>query len=225
MSTVLPLRLATFNLYFADRLDRALRVAAEEPFLAGADLLALQEADADAAHRMADRLGLSVAYHAAARHPRTGRDFGPALLSRWPIQEHRRLELPHSGLHGLPRIAVAATVLVRGQPVLAYSVHFGTMREILPGQQAAQARVVLEDAARRPGPAVVAGDLNRKGLGRLFVEQGWSWLTRDVGRTHLVWSFDHVFVRGLNHGRAASGSVRAALGASDHRAVWAEIHP
>lgn len=222
-SSLLPLRVATFNLWFASRLERALAVAADEPRLAGADLLALQEADADAAHRIADRLGLAAVYHAALRHPRTGRDFGPALLSGWPIVEHRRIELPHRGLHRRPRIAVAATVEVRGQPVSVYVVHFGTMREMFPWHQAAQARVVLGDAARRPGPAVVAGDLNRWGVGRLFEAQGWRWITRDVGPTHRVWSFDHVFVRGVEAHRARAGSIRAALAASDHRAVWAEV--
>ena len=85
------------------------------------------------------------------------------------------------------------------------------MREILPSHQAAQARAVLEDAARHPGPAVVAGDLNRRGVGRLFEAHGWRWLTRDVGRTHWVWSFDHVFVRGVDAGSARAGSIGAAL--------------
>ena len=221
--SLLPLRVATFNLWLGSRIERALAVATDEPRIAGADLLALQEADAEAAHGIAARLGLSAAYHAAFRHPRTGRDFGPALLSPWPILEHKKIALPHRGLHGQPRIAVTATVLIRGQPVTAYAVHFGTMREMLPSHQAAQAHVVLEDAARRPGPAVVAGDLNRKGVGRLFEAQGWRWLTRDVGPTHWFWSFDHVFVRGVDGGPSRAGSIRAALGASDHRAVWAEV--
>jgi endonuclease/exonuclease/phosphatase family metal-dependent hydrolase len=205
---ILPLRLATFNLWFASRLDRALAVAVDEPRLADADFLALQEVDAEAAHTMADRLGRAAVYHAAFRHSRTGRDFGPALLSRWPILEHRRLDLPHHGLHGRPRIAIAASVAVRGQTVTVYVVHFGTMREMLPSHQTAQAHAVLADAAQRPGPAVVAGDLNRRGLGRLFEANGWRWLTRDVGRTHWFWSFDHVFVRRVRARHRWGGDAR-----------------
>ena len=218
-----PLRIATFNLYLAERIDRAIAVAQAEPNMAAADVLALQEADEAAAHRMAEALGLGFVYYPALRHPRTGRNFGPALLARWPIEEDRRLDLPHSGIGSMPRIAIGASLRIGGELVAVYVVHFGTMREMLPLHQNAQARMVLRDAAARPGPAVIAGDLNRKGIGRLFEAEGWRWITRDVGRTHRVWSFDHVFLRGFDGAMTRFGSVRAALEASDHRAVWAQI--
>lgn len=222
---MLPLLIATYNLHFASRLDRALAILASEPRLAAADVLAVQEADEDATNRIAERLGLHAVYHPALRHPRTGRNFGPALLSRWPVVAERRIALPHHGVHRMPRIAVAATLEIRGHPVTAYAVHFGTMREILPSHQAAQARVVLAEARATPGPAIIAGDLNRRGLGRLIAEAGWHWLTRDIGRTHLIWSFDHLFVRDVNPATTAAGTVAAALEASDHRAVWAALSP
>ena len=221
--SALPLRIVTFNLYFAERIERAIAVARAEPDFAGADVLALQEADEAAAQRFADALGLGFVYYPALRHPRTGRNFGPALLSRWPIEEDRRLDLPHSGLSSMPRIAIGGSLRIAGEPVHVYVVHFGTMREMLPLHQNAQARTVLRDAAARPGRAVIAGDLNRKGIGRLFEAEGWRWVTRDVGRTHRVWSFDHVFLRGFDGAETRFGSVRAALEASDHRAVWARI--
>jgi endonuclease/exonuclease/phosphatase (EEP) superfamily protein YafD len=117
---------------------------------------------------------------------------------------------------------VAATVMVRGAAMSAYAVHFGNMREILPSQQSDQVRALLREATGT-GPALVAGDLNRKGLGALFQAAGWRWITRDVGRTHLIWSFDHVFVKGFDGAATRAGSVRSALTASDHRAVWADI--
>ena len=218
-----PLRIATFNLFFAERVERAIAVAQAEPNLAAADVLALQEVDEAAAHRIAEALGLGFVYYPALRHPRTGRNFGPALLARWPIEEDRRLDLPYTGLSSMPRIAIGASLRIGGELVSVYVVHFGTMREMLPLHQNAQARMVLRDAALRPGRAVIAGDLNRKGIGRLFEAEGWRWVTRDVGRTHLVWSFDHVFLRGFDRAQARFGSVRAALEASDHRAVWARI--
>lgn len=217
------IRIATYNLHFAARLDRALSVIRAEPDLAEADVLALQEADEAAAHRIAEALGLGLVYYPACLHPRTGRNFGPALLTRWPVMEDCRLDLPHTGIHGMPRIAVAAVLELEPEPVSVYVVHFGTMREIFPRQQDEQARRVLADAATRPGPAIIAGDLNRRGVGRIIEQAGWRWITRRVGRTHLFWSFDHVFVRGFDGAPARAGSVRAALQASDHRAVWAEI--
>ena len=218
------MRVVTFNLHFATRVDRALEVIRSEPDLAAPDLISLQEADASAVAQIADALGMESAWYPAAIHPRTGRHFAPAVLSRRPITTHRLVELPHDGLHGLRRVAVHTTIGTSpGADLHFVAVHFGTMREILPWQQAAQVRVLLDGLADHTGPLVIAGDLNRKGLGRVFTESGFHWVTRDVGRTHHVWSFDHVFVRGVPAAGARFGSVRSALRASDHRAVWADL--
>jgi endonuclease/exonuclease/phosphatase family metal-dependent hydrolase len=216
------LRIATFNLCHGRRLERAAAVAMAEPGLAGADVLALQECDEPAAERIATALGMSYVYVPGPVHYWTRRHFAPALLSRWPIQGGRCVELPHAGIWRLPRVAVAATVMVRGRPMSAYAVHFGNMREILPMQQSAQVQALLLDAAGS-GPALVAGDLNRRGLGALFQAAGWRWITQDVGRTHLIWSFDHVFVKGFDGAPSVAGSLSSALAASDHKAVWAEV--
>jgi endonuclease/exonuclease/phosphatase family metal-dependent hydrolase len=218
-----PLRIATYNVCHGHRLEGAVAVALAEPALAEADVLALQECDQRAAERFATALGMNYLYVPGPVHYWTRRHFAPALLSRWPIQNGRCVELPHHGVWRLRRVAVAATLAVRGQSIAAYAVHFGNMREILPAQQSAQVRALLVDATG-PGPALVAGDLNRKGLGFLFQAAGWRWITRDVGRTHLIWSFDHVFAKGFDDAAARAGSVRAALTASDHKAVWAELH-
>jgi endonuclease/exonuclease/phosphatase family metal-dependent hydrolase len=217
------LSIATYNIEHAIRLEQATVVAREEPRLAHADLLALQEVDERAADRIAAELGMGYVYYPALRHPRTNRNFGPALLSRWPVLEDHRLDLPHRGLHGVPRISVAATVQVQSHQISVHVVHFGTMREILMTDQDDQARAVLADAARRNGPAIIMGDLNRKGLGRLFKTAGWRWVTERVGPTHFFWSFDHVFLRGFDGREVESGSLRSGLAASDHRAVWTQV--
>jgi endonuclease/exonuclease/phosphatase family metal-dependent hydrolase len=216
------LRIATYNVCHGRRLERAIAVALAEPSLAQADVLALQECDQRAAEQFATALGMNYLYVPGPVHYWTRRHFAPALLSRWPMQSGRCVDLPHHGLWQLRRVAVAATVLVRDRAVSAYAVHFGNMREMLPRHQSAQVRALLLEAAG-PGPSLVAGDLNRKGLGALFQAAGWRWITQDVGRTHLIWSFDHVFVKGFDGGPARAGSVQAALTASDHRAVWAEV--
>ena len=216
------LRIATFNLCHGRRLERAVAVALAEPGLAQADVLALQECDQRDAERLATALGMTYCYVPGPVHYWTGRHFAPALLSRWPIRDGRSVDLPHHGIWRMRRVALAATVIVRDEVVSAYAVHFGNMREILPAQQSDQVRSLLRDATG-PGPALVAGDLNRKGLGALFQAAGWRWVTRDVGRTHLIWSFDHVFVRGFDGAPTLAGSIPATLAASDHKAVWAEV--
>ena len=218
------MRIVTFNLQIGHRIDRALEVIRSEPELASADVISLQEADGSAVDTIAGALGMQSAWYPAAIHRRTGRPFAPAVLSRWPIHSRRLLELPHAGLHGLRRFAVHARVEDEAPTAFdLVAVHFGTMREILPWQQEAQARAVLDAVSHIPGPLVIAGDLNRKGLGRIFEGSGFHWVTRDIGRTHRLWSFDHVFARGLPANGARYGSVKSALRASDHRAVWADL--
>jgi endonuclease/exonuclease/phosphatase family metal-dependent hydrolase len=218
-----PLRVASYNIELARRLDGVLRVLEAEPRLGGADVLALQEADEAAVERIAEALRFGVAYYPSATHPTTGRNFGPAILSRWPLVAHGKLPLPGLGrTRGLLRVAVRATLLVRGAPIRCYSAHLGTLWEMTPAAQDAQAAAVAQDAADAREPVLVLGDLNRYGAGRVFERVGFDWITRGVGRTHWAWSFDHVFARGLAGGWRA-GAVPAALAASDHKAVWAEL--
>jgi len=217
------MRVATFNLHFAHRLERALEIVRSEPALHTADVISIQEADDRAVKVLAQALKMHSAWYPAAIHRRTGRPFAPGVLSRWPITSHQRVDLPHPGLHGLARVAVRSRVRGADGEFEFVAVHFGTMREILFSQQASQAREVLAAVADVPGPLVIAGDLNRRGLGRIFEQAGFQWITRDVGRTHHVWSFDHIFARGYPLSRARSGSIKATLAASDHRAVWAHF--
>ena len=134
------------------------------------------------------------------------------------------MPLPGQGwTRGTRRIAVRATILLPHTRIRFYNVHFSTMWEMLPGGQDAQARAVVHDAATSPDPVIIAGDLNRMGAGRVFARAGYRWLTRGVGRTHHVWSFDHVFARGLEPRVVRAASVAEALATSDHRAVWTSL--
>jgi endonuclease/exonuclease/phosphatase family metal-dependent hydrolase len=224
IGTTGELRVATYNVELVKRPDAVLSLLEREPRLGRADILALQEADEEIVARAAERLGAHYVYYPSMMHPLTGRNFGPAILSRWPIVEDAKILLPGLGwTRGSRRIAVRATILVRGVRLRVYSVHLSTMWEMLPSGQDDQARAVTEDAAASPDPVLIAGDLNRMGAGTVFARAGYHWLTRGVGRTHHVWSFDHVFLRGFDPGGVRAASVDEALSTSDHRAVWTSI--
>lgn len=217
------LRLATYNIQLGQQLDRVEAVIRRDPALAAADILALQEADEAAVDRLAGSTH-GYAYYAASQHPASGRNFGPAILSRWPILDHAKVILPRADRqHGLLRIAVRATLLVHGVPMQVYALHLSTLWESSFRGQDAQARAVIADAAASRDPVLVIGDLNRRGVARVFEQGGYRWLTRNVGRTHLLWSFDHMFARGVAVGRVNAGAIDAGLTASDHRAVFAEV--
>jgi endonuclease/exonuclease/phosphatase (EEP) superfamily protein YafD len=221
-----PIRLVTFNIKLAREIDRALRVLQEDS-LRAADVLMLQEMDEDGVDRIARALGLNYAYYPASIHPASGNYFGPAVLSRWPIERSWKLLLPHGGwTRGQRRTATAAILRVRQTRLLAYAVHLETPVQISEAERRDQAMAVVTDAADYPGPVVIAGDFNSESIGGVLREQGYTWLTQHVGPTVSWFSWDHIFVRGLSRPVPASaGVVRAIHGASDHHPVWTVVMP
>lgn len=216
------LRVVSFNVAFAKEVDRAIDLLRSEPALRGADVILLQEMDGPGTRRIADALGLRFVYYPAIRSHRTGRDFGNAVLSSWPIADDDRIVLPHTAfLRGTQRIATAATLLVDGTRVRVYSAHLGTPLEIGAGARREQLARILEDAAPYPH-VIVGGDMNSHGIGDVAVDHGFAWPTRDGPKTTFFGRWDHVFVRGLlpPHTGPAAGTVRDARDASDHVPVW-----
>lgn len=211
----------TFNIQFGRHVDRAIELLRSAASLRDADILTLQELDAPGTERIAHALGMFYVYYAGAVHPLTGRDFGTAVLSRWPIVADRKVILPHFGrFRGTQRVATAATILVGDDSVRVYSVHLSTQAELDPTSRRDQARAVLGDAAAFR-QVIVAGDLNGYGIGEEFLACGFLWPTEDDPDTHLVFNWDHIFLKGLApRDSAGTGVVDDDLGASDHRPVW-----
>ncbi|MFN2571839.1 MAG: endonuclease/exonuclease/phosphatase family protein [Gemmatimonadales bacterium] len=213
------LRVVTFNVQWGKHIDRAINVLRTRLPLPGADIILLQEMDADGTQRIAEALGMRWVYYPAAVHPKLGHDFGNAILSRWPIVADQKLMLPHiGGLRHAQRIATAATVLVGPLPVRVYSAHLGTPSDIRPSKRRDQADMILADAAAYP-LVIIAGDMNSHGIGKEFRAGGFLWPTEHNGFTTAVFNWDHIFFKGLTSG--AAGIVRDTLGTSDHDPVWA----
>jgi endonuclease/exonuclease/phosphatase family metal-dependent hydrolase len=218
------IRVVTFNIEYALRVDRAIAALQRHDQLRGADLLLLQEMDAEGTEAIAQALGLNYVYFPACRHPKTNRDLGNAVLSPWPIEASWKLPLPHkSRIVGQARAAVGVRVSIGGRALRVYSVHLGSPFGASGGQRRAQAEVVLADARDSADPVVIGGDFNSKGLGKLFRSAGYLWPTEHAGSSTRIFSFDHVFVRGLGTTSGTAGVVREADDASDHRPVWALI--
>ena len=216
------LRIVSFNIEFARRIDPAIALLTSDTALRSADVILLQEMDAPATKRVADALGMWYVYYPAIFHRRTRRDFGTAVLSRWPIVDDAKLVLPHPSRYARThRIATAATLRIGRSWVRVYSTHLGTVADIGSGRRREQLRAILADAARHP-LVVIGGDLNEASIGRVAEEAGYAWPTRDGPRTTRLGRWDHIFLKGLGTaGPDASGTVLAARGVSDHRPVWA----
>jgi endonuclease/exonuclease/phosphatase family metal-dependent hydrolase len=219
-------RVVSFNIKFSREIDRALAVLRSDS-LRGVDILALQEMDEVGVERIARALGLDYAYYPASIHPASGRYFGPAVLSRWPIERSWKVLLPHGGwTRGQRRTATAAVVRMGGTPLLIYAVHLETPVQISDRERRDQASAILRDAARHRGPVVIAGDFNSQGIGPFIRRHGYRWHTEQVGPTVSWFSWDHVFTRGLAPARPASAGVVADVqGASDHHPVWTVVTP
>jgi endonuclease/exonuclease/phosphatase family metal-dependent hydrolase len=213
----------TFNVKFARRIERAADLLREHEELRGADIVALQEMDGEGTERIARALGMDYVYYAAVRHPAHDRDFGNAILSRWPLSDDRKLVLPYlSRFRDMQRIAVSATAATPLGPVRVYSVHLETLGGIKTVNRQRQAAAIVRDAWRYPR-VIVAGDFNSRAAGEIFEWYGYRWVTRELGNTFKIFSWDHVVVRGLDVVARKAGIVRNNRGASDHFPVWAVL--
>jgi len=218
------LRLVSFNIKYGEQMDSALYLLATHPELRAADILLLQEVDNHGTQRIARSFGFGYVYYPAMKRANTGRDFGNAVVARFPIIADRKIVLPHMArLAGSQRTATAATLQMGDALVRVYSVHLGTFVNVSPGQRRDQLRAVLADAAhyRR---VIIGGDLNNKAVGDAARQSGYSWPTEQGPRTVVLGRWDHIFLKGLAVvDSAASGTINDVHHASDHHPIWLRV--
>jgi endonuclease/exonuclease/phosphatase family metal-dependent hydrolase len=212
----------SFNVEYSQAVDSALAVLAGEPDLAEPDLVLLQEMDERGARQVAEALGMGRVYYPAILSKRTGRDFGNAVLSRWPILHDEKIILPHRAVFGrTQRIATVATVRVGRIPIRVYSVHLATPPNQSLRDRMDQMRAVLRDASRHPH-VIIGGDLNSGRLAQMAWRRGYEWPTKEGPKTLAFGRWDHIVFKGLTlPDSSASGTILDNRAASDHRPVWA----
>jgi len=217
-------RVVTFNIQYAREIEGAIRLFRTAPGMQDPDFVMLQEMDEDGVRRIAAALSLGnyVYYPATVSH---GRNFGNAILSRWPLEDDAKVILPHLALFdGSQRIGVRATARIGARRIRLYSVHLATMLDHWPAARRDQALAVIADADAGREPVIVAGDTNAPGLWKMFDSRGYRCISRDLGGTRGRFAIDHIFTRGLDlQGPASRGVIRGADDVSDHRPVWAVI--
>jgi endonuclease/exonuclease/phosphatase family metal-dependent hydrolase len=175
------IKLVTFNLKFGEHVDRAADLFSRPGPLQGADILVLQEMDRAGTEALSGALSLNYVYVPSAIHPSSHRDFGVAILSRWSIEDAKKVPLPHQHrFHKLRRAAATATVLTPLGPLRVYSVHLETASGAWGRHRREQARTILSDAMSWVGPVVVAGDFNGRSPAEEIANAGFLWLTRRV---------------------------------------------
>jgi endonuclease/exonuclease/phosphatase family metal-dependent hydrolase len=232
-------------------IDDAARAFSTGKLLPAVDVLALQEADKrtvrtgghHVARELAARLQMNWV-HAPAGIPRGIKpakrqwwldfeepidlhdpgDTGVALLSRLPMSDVTRIDLPWHECPWRPRLAMAATI----QKIRVFNVHVDPHAEC--GGQLAQLQVITDEADRFSTPTIIMGDFNTLSREkcietRKFLEsRGYTtpiptgtatW--RGAGlRMHADW----IFSRAL---KITRWGVARPLHVSDHWPIWAEV--
>jgi endonuclease/exonuclease/phosphatase family metal-dependent hydrolase len=216
------LRVVSFNIKYAQRVDSAISVLTSEAALQNADIILLQEMDESGTKQIADTLGMSFVYYPATFHIKHQKHFGNAVLSRWPIVADEKLVLPHiARFTRTQRIATAATVRVHESLVRVYSTHLGTPADVGPGSRREQLSTILKDASGFDR-VVIGGDFNNHGVGKVARDSGYAWPTEKGPRTMLIGRWDHIVFKGLmSPDSAGSGTIGNVRHASDHKPVWA----
>jgi len=156
------LRIVTFNVHFGADVDALAQAIRDNPRLAAAQVLFVQEIEShpgeggSRASRLAGALGMGYAY-LPSRDEGDG-THGLALLSTLPFAGVEVMVLPHVDLlvRPRPRIAVAAGVpLAGGGTLRLVNVHLDTRLNIT--DRLRQLRPAVVDA---PTPVIAGGDLN-----------------------------------------------------------------
>jgi endonuclease/exonuclease/phosphatase family metal-dependent hydrolase len=241
--------------HVANLITSAARAFSDNKLLPRVDVLALQEADKctlrtgghHVAQELAEQLGMHWE-HAPAGIPRgvapvkrqwwldfeepidlyDEGDTGVALLSRFPLTDVTRIDLPWHECPWRPRLAMAATISVGPDQIRIFNAHVDPHAAI--DGQLEQLEVIAAQADATTIPTIILGDFNtlskQKCIDtRSFLESRGYTTPIPTGtatwrggglRMHADW----IFSRGVKIER---WGVARPLNVSDHWPIWAEI--
>jgi endonuclease/exonuclease/phosphatase (EEP) superfamily protein YafD len=217
----------SYNINFGEFIDEALDDMRGIP---RPDVVMLQEMDEEGTDKIAQAMGLNYVYYPASVH-KHHKNFGNAVLSRWPIVRTQKLILPrrHPANRQM-RIATKARLKVGGTAVCVYCVHtevYLTSRQ----HRRDQIEAIIQDLALAGQHAIVGGDFNtvrRTSIRRLvayFEEMGFVRASKGVGPTIKKLrvspsAADHIFTRGM---RVVAAGRQKEIHGSDHYPIWVQV--
>lgn len=224
---------ASYNIRYGQDIEQAIADIRADPMLLAADILLLQEMDAEGTDQIAAALGYNFVYYAATTHPKYHRLFGNAVLARATITRHEFLALPvESPFPVTARIAVVAEIATEPLPVVAVSIHTSTVM-VEQSVRLEQYQLVSDSLLAFTGPIVIGGDFNTptyddvRLLRERMRERGYLHARPEVPTAHLPWwqqafdvqaELDHLFFQRM---RLRRNGVSTGATASDHLPIWA----
>jgi endonuclease/exonuclease/phosphatase family metal-dependent hydrolase len=228
-------KIVSYNVHgpLTEDVEAVFAVLKENDKLRSAHVWALQEVrtslDRNFARDIAQRLGMDYA-HAIAR-PRGGGWEGLSFLSRLPISNAERLELPHLDTGERRRIGLFVTVTVGDQQIRICNVHLPIKMNHQKREE--QFRLILEQFNLNSTPTrqIILGDFNTitGGLRRLYhtILETSGFRTPFEGHTKtyqryffLRFKLDWIYLRGL---KVLDFGIEQEVKASDHRPVWVDV--
>jgi len=226
------LLIISFNIQYSEEIDLAIDELQQLVENSQSLVIFLQEMDEEGVEKIADALSLNYLYYPATKRPETARNFGNAILSKLPLQECRKLILPHEiRTNKQRRIATSAIVELGGKRLLLYSLHLHTTQMRLSKRLDQVAFIIADLIDRRSDvdAILVGGDFNslrkkdRSEMSQLFKEANMEWQTKRIGGTSSAFfglikpSIDHFFSWGLKSGTIG---IISDSKASDHLPIY-----
>lgn len=225
------LRVISYNIRFSKKIDQAISLLSQNENLNKSDILCLQEMDLSGVTRIATTLKFNYVYYPAVFHPYHGKDFGNAILSKWPIIKDQKIILPKVKYQKLQRIAISVTINCNNKEILILCIHMKVFMK--PEDRRRQVDDLLNSIPNSVKHCVIAGDFNtitrpgRKAILQSFQSHGFRLSNEDVGWTHRHWTMlnrrnfvDHIYVKGMEVVEAGKVEDRKP---SDHFPIWVEL--
>jgi len=225
------IRVVTYNIQYAKRIKKAVALIEKNKNLNHADIICLQEMDEQGVDDIACFLKYNYIYYPAVRHPKHNRNFGNAILSKYPIVAHEKTILPYFDKRKLQRIAVSAMVNIGDCKIKVVCLHMKVFLKDI--YRTMQVNRVMEIFSLGQKHCIIAGDFNtftKKGYQASvnpLLESGFNLATHNLGWNYRHWyllnkksALDHIFTKGfevLHTGQVLSRK------ASDHIPLWVEL--
>jgi len=196
------------------------------------DLVALQEVGCrwtmgppgDTTAELSAATGLPHARHVTAIETEEGARYGQALLTRWPLERAKVLDLPRR--RDEPRKALSATVSTPDGPLHVVATHLSHLADERPVQGEALAlHVAGLLGGSAAAPLILMGDLNEPGSPAWLAQLRSDLADADAARARPTYPahepverLDYLLAHG---GRWARARVLDEAAASDHRGLFA----
>ena len=223
-------KVVSYNIKFGEKIEEAREEIRRQEVLRNPDIVLLQEVDGEGVEKISREGKFNFVYFPASLHGKHDKDFGNAILSRWPIHDEQKIILPHEQpISKQLRIATAATVVIDTTRIRVYSVHTETSWLGID-ERIEQMDSILASVPAEFEHVVIGGDFNTVSAGTIrrveqrFTDAGFTRASRDVDFTAMEGPFglleldlDHIFVKGF---RVLSAGAGEKTEVSDHLPLW-----